>query len=131
MTANSRQRTEELQAAAMRLVTREEQERIDALLDPTYQAEVMDAALRGDTARFTELEYDPRNEPRRQALRDLERRLMDETGCSKPTARQHVARALRRRRGEAVAERQRGGTRPGAGAPPGNDNRWKSRRPAE
>jgi hypothetical protein len=34
---------------------------------------------------------------------------------------------------EDVAERPRGGPRPGAGAPPGNDNRWKSRRrePAE
>ena len=133
MTTNSRQRTEQLQAAAMRLVTLEEQERIDALLAPDYQAELMDAVLRGDTARLTALKYDPRNEPRRQALRRLERRLMEETGCSKPTARTHIARALRIRRGEDVAERPRGGPRPGAGAPPGNDNRWKSRRrePAE
>lgn len=102
MTANTRQRTEELRAEALDLVTGEVQAELDSLDDL----------------------------PRTVRLLELYRQFERAQGVSRPTARQHIARAIRIRRGQVVAERQRGGARPGAGAPPGNDNRWKARRAA-
>lgn len=102
MTANTRAKVAELRAVADQIVTPEVQQAVDVLLDH-------------ETAR-------------RIALRDLYHEFESTTGCSRPTAKRYVTRALRRRRGELVKERERGGPRPGAGAPPGNDNRWKSKR---
>jgi hypothetical protein len=43
------------------------------------------------------------------------------TGCHVYTAKRHAAKAVRRARGELVAS-ERGGSRPGSGAPIGNKN---------
>ena len=113
-------------------MTAEVQQELDKdLADAAYQSEVIGALMARDVAAFAALQDDPRDAPRRARLLELAKSLQAETGCSRPTAKQHIARAIRRRRGEAVEERQRGGARAGAGAPPGNDNRWRDKRNGE
>ncbi len=95
--SNTKTRSTELHAAAMTLVTPEVQQELDDLL------------------------ADGRDLERAQALRRLAEQEMAATGCSMSTARQHVAKALRLRRGEQVAAGGRGGSRPGAGRKPIGD----------
>ena len=98
MTAhNTKARATELLDAAMRLVTPEVRERLDEMA-----------------------EYPQRDEERQSELRALARQLMAETGCPQPSARQKIAQAVRRRRGEVVAADNRGGKREGAGRPKAN-----------
>lgn len=52
------------------------------------------------------------------AILPLAKLLIAETGCSIDTAKQHIARAVRRLRGEWV-EARHGGLRPGGGSPKG------------
>lgn len=119
-------RSEELHAAAMHLVTPNVVRELDALLDPELEREILTAAAAGDTATFHRLSTDPRHDTRRVALRRLADTLVGLTGCSLATARQHVAKVIRLRRGEAVKADRRGGYRPGAGAPTGNQN-WRGK----
>lgn len=119
-------RSQELHEAAMRLVTPDVVQELDALLDPELEREILAAAANGDTATFHRLSTDPRHDTRRVALRRLADTLSQQTGCALPTARQHVAKAIRLRRGEAVKADGRGGYRPGAGAPAGNQN-WRGK----
>jgi hypothetical protein len=84
--------------------------------------EELEAAMRLVTPEVRELLDDmaqyPQNDKERLAvLRALARQLMAETGCPQPSARQKIAQAMRRRRGEIVAADNRGGNRPGAGRP--------------
>lgn len=51
-------------------------------------------------------------------IRPLAKQLVADTGCNIDTAKQHVARAIRRARGDWVGEREQGGRREGAGRPP-------------
>ena len=119
-------RSEELHAAAMHLVTPNVVQELDALLDPDLERDLLTAATNGDAETFQRLSSDPRHETRRVALRALADTLVGLTGCSLATARQYVAKAMRRRRGEAVQVDGRGGYRPGAGAPAGNQN-WRGK----
>lgn len=101
----SKARSEELHAAAMRLVTPDVVQELDALLESGGEEN---------------------QEERRVRLRALADTLAHQTGCALATARQHVAKAIRLRRGEAVKADGRGGYRPGAGAPAGNQN-WRGK----
>lgn len=104
MPGATKARTAELHAAALDLVTPQVQGDLDDLNDGAHDLE------------------------RAQRLRALAEAHRAATGCALSTARQHVARALRIRRGERIAADGRGGSRVGAGAPPGNDNRWRAKR---
>ena len=104
MPRNTKQRTAELHAVAMDLVS------------PQVQADLDEMNTNG-----LDLE-------RARRLRGLAEQHMAATGCGMSTARQHIAKALRLRRGERIAADNRGGARIGAGAPTGNDNRWHTRR---
>jgi DNA-binding transcriptional ArsR family regulator len=119
-------RSEELHAAAMHLVTPNVVQELDALLDPDLERDLLTAATNGDAETFQRLSSDPRHETRRVALRALADTLVGLTGCSLATARQYVAKVIRLRRGEAVKADRRGGYRPGAGAPTGNQN-WRGK----
>lgn len=119
-------RSEELHQAAMRLVTSDVVQELDSLLDPELEREILTAAVNGDAETFQRLSTDPRHETRRLALRRLADALVEQTRCSLATARQHVAKVIRLRRGEAVVADGRGGYRPGAGAPAGNQN-WRGK----
>lgn len=51
----------------------------------------------------------------------LAKQLVEETGCSLDKAKQHIAKAIRRLRGELMDIVQRGGKRDGAGRPKADD----------
>lgn len=102
MAHNTKARTAELLTVALDIVTPDVQAELDQML------------------------ADGRDAERAQTYRTLERKMRDATGCSHPTSRQHIVQAMRRRRGELVEIDNRGGARPGAGAPPGNDNARKT-----
>lgn len=122
---NTKQRADELLAAAMRLVTPEVRDKLDYLHDPALVDRILAAEAAGDEDTANELKRDPIYQTRRAGQRILETLLREQMGCSHPTARQYIAKALRLRRGEAVEASKRGGYRPGAGAPVGNNNRGK------
>lgn len=101
---NTKERTAELHAVAMDLVSSQVQAELD------------------------EMHANAQDLERARRLRSLAEQHMAATGCSASAARQHIAKALRLRRGERIAADNRGGARVGAGAPAGNDNRWHNRR---
>lgn len=89
--------------------------------------EILDTALDivtpGVQAELDRMLAESRDTQRAQAYRDLERQLRDVTGCSHPTSRQYIAKAMRRRRGELVEADKRGGFNPANTG----DNHWKRR----
>jgi hypothetical protein len=88
-------------------------------------ASVLEAA--GGCVWFDDLMTTPA--ARWQELQKMYAAVIAATGCHRDTAKRHVAKALRRARyGEMV---KHGGTRPGAGAPPGNRNAARKTKPPE
>jgi hypothetical protein len=66
------------------------------------------------------------DEARKRQLVAMAHELMARTEVRYPTARSHIAKAMRRARYQIVKEREEwGGKRPGAGAPEGNKNARK------
>jgi hypothetical protein len=99
--------------------------------------EILDAAARvveeaGGVEQIDSLDQ----EKRRPALLGMAKAVEEETHCHRTTAKNNVARALRRARYKIVKERavekaeaEWGGQRPGAGPPEGNQNQnWAKRR---
>ena len=131
MAHNTKARAEELLSAALDIVTPDVQADLDALANVGLGIEILTARANGDEARARELEQDPQYIERQRRLRALELAFRERTSSSHPTSRQYIAKALRLRRGERVRADNRGGARPGAGAPAGNDNRWRKAREEE
>jgi hypothetical protein len=117
---NTKDRTGELLAAAMQLVTPEVVEKLDMLVNFDLSRRILEAQANGDEDTATELQKDPIYQAWQAGLRALERLLRDKTNCSQPATKQYIAKALRRRRGEVIEADNRGGARPGAGRPIGS-----------